>query len=153
MFDHDLKQVRLFCGRPYTHPLHNKDQPMDPAGEHICCHCFPQSSSDNMLPAAVTLPPDLFILVLSFLPDIRAVATCACVSRGWAMAAGVAVPKIVDLDADDAQAACCLLSKPPRGLMGVENMSISVAGVFPTANVFHRICSFSKALQKCLVAQ
>ena len=111
---------------------------------------FPQLCSDNMLPTAGTLPLELLITVLSFLPDVRAIATCACVSRLWARAAGVAVPEVVDLHyLGNSQAACCLLRKPHLG--AVESVSINFGGGFAYGAILVRICAEAKALQECKV--
>ena len=87
-----------------------------------CLQGFTQVSSDNKLLTAGTLPLQLLITVLSFLPGPRAIATCACVSRLWAKAAGLAVPKEVDVWDNDMQDILYLLGR--RHLGAVETVSL-----------------------------
>ena len=103
-----------------------------------------------MLPTASTLPLDLLITVLSFL-ELRVIATCACVSRRWAEAAGVAVPTVVDMDPNDRQAFCCLLRKPHLGT--VESVTINLDGGFEQGVLFGRICAEATALRECHLVQ
>ena len=62
-----------------------------------------------------TLPMEPLITVLGFLANIRDIATCACVSRLWAKAAGPAVSRIVNVLDDSLPKMAYLLKKPHLG--------------------------------------
>ena len=96
---------------------------------------------------AGTLPLELLIKVLGFLADTRDMATCACVSRLWAKAAGLAVPKIVNILGDNMPKMSYLLGKPDLG--AVETVALGWGGGFLQGMLFTRICDEAEALQEC----
>ena len=100
---------------------------------------------DNALFTAGTLPLELLVKVLSLLPGIGATAACACVSRLWARAAALAVPKRVDVKTW--QEASWLLEKPHLG--AVEAAQLLNADDFLQGVLTGRICAEAEALEEC----
>ena len=84
------------CGLSAQRQMH--DQPGD---QTACLHLFVLRAyaCQQQGPVAGELPLDLLITSFSFLPDLRPIAVCACVSRHWRRAAAQAVPNAVTIDA------------------------------------------------------
>ena len=102
------------------------------------------------------LPLELLATVLTFLPDLKAIATCACVSRLWRQAAGQAVPRKVWMRGKFSSPAIShreelsrLLLKP-CGLSAVTEVVITGGGgdQFLKGALFARICTEAAALRK-----
>ena len=100
------------------------------------------------------LSPELLASVLTFLPGLKAIATCACVSRLWRQAAGQAVPREVDMSAYADSLACShkelsrLLLKPCRLSAMTEVLLFGEGHEFLKGALFARICTKAAALQR-----
>ena len=90
---------------------------------------------------------ELLITVFSFLPGLRPIAVCACVSRHWRRAAAQAVPKSVTIDAKDGKELLQLLTRS-CSLGAVESVRVTHEEVaeFTQGALFARICAEATCL-------
>ena len=97
------------------------------------------------------LPLELLATVLTFLPGLKAISICACVSRLWRQAACQAVPREVDLASSRKEELRRLLLKPCR-LSAVTVVNISNVGEqFLKGALFARICTEAAVLRRVTV--